>query len=497
MTKKLIVVIACAILGLGSIGQTSLAKFREVNELVVAEFNSGDFKAIYAAAGQTYKDLNSEGELTGTLNYMKNTFGQVKSSQLIEDLGDIKYFKWNCEKGAIRFELWIDGSSIIQYKLNNLVMQPDAITKRPVTDNLLKNGIDSLVNKYAAIYMSDPKAVGLSLGVYYHGRKYIYNYGEMEKGSGRPVTDQTIFTVGSITKTFTGVLLCRAVSEKKASFGDDIRKYLDGNYPNLEYQGHPITLLDLARHTSGVRKFRFNVVPASADNWSPEEWMRYFDTYTWDSLFRDLHALRVDTLPGVQYHYSLIGTTLLNIAIEKIYHGSIDQIVRDYYGHEFHMKDTKLASDAGDIPRYATGYGDKGQLMPRTPEYTPSLSSIHSTTRDMMSYLEANVLETNPVIKLSHKKTWGDMKAFAVGIPWDMETYYGKYEMIWHSGFDYGSISLCAFYPEMKMGMFLWANDDSRQSYLYDMERSIRQSLIFQDSFRKRRALKGGSKLGQ
>jgi CubicO group peptidase (beta-lactamase class C family) len=466
--------------------QPTVSKFREVNDTVVALYNRGDYKGIYSMANQVFKDLNSEGELTGDLEYKKKDFGQVVSSEIAEDLGDIKYFKWICEKGIIRFDLWLRGSSIQRYKFNYFLRQPNALTRRTPTDNPLNTQLDSIVHKYASIYMSDPKAVGLSLGVYYHGKKYTYNYGEMERGTGKRVTDQTIFTIGSITKTFTGVLLARAVTEKRVSLNDDIRKYLDGIFPNLEYQGKPITLLNLANHTSGIRRFRFNVVPSSADNWTPEEWMRYFDTYTWDSLFRDLHTVKLDTMPGTQYHYSLIGTILLNIMLEKVYHNSIDQIVRDYYGQVFHMKDTKLASDAEDMSRYAKGYGDQGQPMPRMPEFTPTLSAIHSTTRDMMNYVEANVRERDPAIRFSHRLTWGDMKTFAIGTTWDMENYYGQYKMIWHSGYDYGSISLCTSYPELNLGMYLWANDDSRQSYLYDMERSVREELLYMDSIQKK-----------
>jgi CubicO group peptidase (beta-lactamase class C family) len=484
--KRTVILVCCLLQIFILNAQQPVSKFLEVNDTVMAQYNRGDYKAVYGMANQVYKELNSLGELTGGLEYMKKNFGQVVSSALIEDLGDIKYFQWTCERGNIRLELWLDGSSILQYKFNNLVRQPNALDRRAPTDNPLKTRLDSLVDKYAAIYMSDPGAVGLSLGIYQGGRKYTYSYGEMEKATGKRVTDQTIFTVGSITKTFTGVLLCRAVVEKKVSLDDDIRKYLDGNFPNLVYQGKPITLLDLANHTSGIRRFRFNVVPAAADNWEPVQWMHYFDSYTWDSLYRDLHAVQLDTMPGTQYHYSLIGTILLNIMLEKIYRGSIDQIVRDYYGKNFHMKDTKLASDAGDMSRYATGYGDKGQLEPRMPEFTPSLSAIHSTTQDMMNYVQANVEEKDPVIRLSHKVTWGDLKSFAVGIPWDIEQYYGKYKMIWHSGYDYGSITLCTSYPDLDLGMFLWANDDTRQNYLYDMERSIRENLLYWNSVKKK-----------
>ena len=100
----------------------------------------------------------------------------------------------------------------------------------------------------------------------------------------------------------------------------------------------------------------------------------------------------------------------------------------------------------------------------------------------MLEYLKANVGETNQAIRLSRQQTWGDLKSFAVGLTWDMENYYGRGTEIWHSGFDYGSITLLTAYPSLRFGMFLWANDDSRQGNLYDMERNIKENLEYIDS---------------
>lgn len=486
--KKLIIGMACLLQAGIIAAQSPAAKFREVNDTVIAKYNKGDYKGIYVMANQTYKNLNSEGELTWNLEDKKKVFGQVLSTEMIADLGDIKFFKWICQRGNIKLELWLDGNSILQYKFNDFILQPNAPVRQPLTDNPLKTQLDSMVDKYARIYMNYPHADGLSLGIYHKGKKYTYNYGEMARGTGKPVTDQTIFTVGSITKTFTGVLLARAVVEKKLKPDDDIRKYLDGSFPNLEYQGHPITLLDLANHTSGISHFRFNAVPANFETMTPAQQLSYFDAYTLDSLYRDLHNVKLDTMPGTHYYYSLIGTTLLNIALQKVYHESIDRIVRDYYGHTFHMKDTKLATDPADMPRYAEGYNDKGELQPKMPHYTVSLSTIHSTTRDMMNYVAANVEEKDPAIRLSHQLTFGELSSFAVGYTWDMEQYYSKYKMIWHSGYDYGSISLATAYPELHLGMWIWANEDSnaRQGAQYDLEREIRYNLLYLDSLPKK-----------
>jgi hypothetical protein len=53
---------------------------------------------------------------------------------------------------------------------------------------------------------------------------------------------------------------------------------------------------------------------------------------------------------------------------------------------------------------------------------------------------------------------------------------------VWHSGFDYGSITVLTAHPALGFGMFLWANDDSRQGNLFDMERNIKENLEYLDS---------------
>lgn len=432
--------------------QPSPSTFREINDSVVARFNRGDFRAIYQAADDYYKGLNSEGELVGGLEWNKKNVGNIISSELIEDLGKVEHFKWTGEKGVMKFELWLEGPSIRRYKFNRFISQPDWPMRSIASDNRLRTAMDSVVDKYATIYMSDPKAVGLSLGLYKGGKQYSYHYGEVEKGSAKIPDDRTIFSVGSISKTFIGVLLATAGTEHKLSLQDDIRKYLPGDFPNLEFKGHPIRLIDLANHTSGINKFRFNNVPANFETMTPDEALKYFAAYTEHDLLTDLRNLTVDTVPGVRYHYSLGGINLLGMALAKVYHTTLDQLARDYYGKTFHMTDTKLISDPQDMTRYARGYDEKGQLMPRMPEFTVSLYTVKSTTKDMLNYVEANVLENNPAIRLSHQQTWGDLKSFAVGLTWDMEDYYVRGREIWHSGFDYGSISLLTAYPSLGFG---------------------------------------------
>jgi CubicO group peptidase (beta-lactamase class C family) len=459
--------------------QAPISAFRAIDDTVVARFNRDDFKAIYAMAGSSYKALNTEAELAGTLASFKKTVGPVASSELIEDLGEVEYFKWTGPHGIMKFELWLQGSTVTRFKFDSFIQQPSLSTKPILTDNPLRTPVDSAVHKYATLYMSDPKAVGLSIGIYRNGKKYSYGYGEVEKGSGRTPNQRTIYSLGSVTKTFVGTLLAKAVVEGRLDLRDDIRKYLDGEFPNLAFKGHPIRLVDLANHTWGFNRFRINKFPANYENMTPDEQRLYFDAYTRDSLLRDLHQVTLDTVPGTRYHYNIGGMLLLGMALEKVYGQPLDQLVRDYFGNVFHMRDTKLISDSADMNRYARGYNDKGDLMPQQPELTASLYTMKSTTQDMLEYLEANVQESNEAIRLSHQQTWGDIKSFGVGLTWNMSDYFGKGTWLKHSGFDYGSITLCSVYPSAQFGMILWANDDSRQGTLFDLERNIKDNLDY------------------
>ena len=120
----------------------------------------------------------------------------------------------------------------------------------------VKQDVDVVVERAARKFMSDARAVGLSVGVLKGGKTYTYNYGEVEKGKGRLPTRHTLYEIGSVTKTLTGVLLARAAVEGRVKLDDDVRKYLDGDYPNLEFDGRPVRLVHLINHTSRTSRSR-------------------------------------------------------------------------------------------------------------------------------------------------------------------------------------------------------------------------------------------------
>ena len=100
----------------------------------------------------------------------------------------------------------------------------------------------------------DSKINAVSIGIYKDGKKYTAHYGELDRGMGNRPTDQIIYEIASVSKTFKGVLVANAVLEDKIQLGDDIGKYWKEDFQNFDYDGQPVTIGHLLTHTSGMPK---------------------------------------------------------------------------------------------------------------------------------------------------------------------------------------------------------------------------------------------------
>ena len=80
----------------------------------------------------------------------------------------------------------------------------------------------------------------------------IFSFGNMSKAHNVPVNENTLFDIGSITKTFTTLLLADMVERGIVNLTDPIEKYLPASVKVPQFNGHKITLEDLATHTSGL-----------------------------------------------------------------------------------------------------------------------------------------------------------------------------------------------------------------------------------------------------
>jgi CubicO group peptidase (beta-lactamase class C family) len=349
------------------------------------------------------------------------------------------------------------------------------------TDNRLRTPLDAAVHQAATAYMQQPAAVGLSIAVYQGGQQHFYNYGEVEKGSGRLPTATTYYDMGSVAKTFVGTLLAQAVLDKKVQLTDDIRNYLPGQYPNLEFEGHPVRLVDLINHTASLPGTSHVYPKTLGDSLralplAPR--IAYYNRYSADSLLAGLHHMRPTAQPGTTYRYNNLGPLILQLLLERIYQQPYEQLLTRYVQRHFGLRDTKRVLSARELARSATGYDEqqRGQAHLNYTGYWGG-ATLTSTPADLLRYAQANLAERDPAVRLAHQPTTTLPTGYAVGLAWRLDTDVAGSRRIYHSGHSPGYNTWLALYPAQDVAVVLLVNDNISQDRLTELGQQLKQAL--------------------
>lgn len=342
---------------------------------------------------------------------------------------------------------------------NNLYSQLQ-VTQPILSDNQLQSALDAFVSTSVQNYFKDTLAVGLTIGIIQNGNSFTYNYGEIEKGTYRLPDTNTIYEIGSISKTFTGILLAQAILDKKLNLGDDIRKYLDGAYPNLQYENHSIQIVHLSNHTSRI--------PGNTDNiedQKPFDITNPFANYTAEMFDEGLHSIVIDTIPGTKQSYSNMGVALLGKIIGKRFEMSYMDAVKEYILMLNGMTDTKASLTEKEYDRFAKGYNRKGEQTSYWDcgEFVPA-GGIRSTVKDMLKYIAFNMQE-NPLMELAHRKTFGSFQD-GVALGWGINEPEKGELLFWHEGSTGGFTAMCVVIPSRNSGFIILTNSKANLSLL-------------------------------
>ncbi len=455
--------------------------YSRLNDSVVARFNRGDYKGVYALGSPAFYKVDTEDFFVGFLSALKAQTGPITSTHYLGACGDRQGFAWTGRKKNLRVE-WFTKSprSFDDYFINDLIEQPYRGPHPPLSDNALRSKTDSTVHRYASYYMLDSNAVGLSIGLIQNGKAFTYHYGEVKKGTRQLPTANSFYELGSIAKTFVATLLAQAVLHKKATLTDDIRKYLPGRYPNLAYNIHPIRLVHLVNHTSALpdspRPFPYD----SISKLSPEEEFRYFEKYSKDSLLKDLHQVELDTVPGTKYRYNSNAFHVLIAILEEIYQKPYEQLLTNYLSKQLGMHHTKSNLSAAEQKRLVQGHNHNRREVPyfNNPQRMMGGPGLATTVGDMLTYLSALLAVDNPALALTRQKTWGEKDGFSVGLSWIMDQNCRGDRYLFHSGRSRGYSSLCRFYPDRQAGIVLLVNETVNQGRLLAMEGLLMRALL-------------------
>ncbi len=192
-------------------------------------------------------------------------------------------------------------------------------SKAAVVASAAPESSDVALDRLIEESMREAGIVGLAGAILVDGKVvWTKGYGFADRGARRPFTPDTVMNVGSISKTVIGVSLMRAVADGKLRLDDDVNLHLPFRVRNPRHPDVPITLRQLATHTSGIA----DRDPVYADSYhqggdSPValgDFLRdYFDPkgklYSIDNF--------VVARPGSSREYSNIGAGLAAYVVER------------------------------------------------------------------------------------------------------------------------------------------------------------------------------------
>ena len=126
-------------------------------------------------------------------------------------------------------------------------------TSTSTTTNSSLNNVITQVKSFILNQIVNKSKAAIVIGFVDPNGTRIFSFGNMSKAHNVPVNENTLFDIGSITKTFTTLLIADMVKQGIVNLTDPIDKYLPASVKVPEFNGTKITLEDLGTHTSGLR----------------------------------------------------------------------------------------------------------------------------------------------------------------------------------------------------------------------------------------------------
>ncbi|MBZ4035023.1 serine hydrolase [Flavobacterium sp. 17A] len=314
------------------------------------------------------------------------------------------------------------------------------------------------MDKTASILMQKSKANSISIGVVKNGKTYTRHYGEIDKGKENIANNNTVFEVASITKLFTGLLAAQAVLEGKLNLDDDIRKYITGSYPNLEYNGTPITIKDLVSFRTGFDKD----LPDNSElrkNRNDSSYLAFKkidELYNRNQFFEDLKTIKLDTLPGTKFKYSNGSLNLTAHILENVYQKSYETLLKENILSKLGMTSTGL--NLGSETNIANGYNLKGVLMPRISDNLwGAAGCLKSTLGDLTKFINYELNAKNKTVQESQRNLLNSSTTWN-GYFWDYIQVDDNGKNCWKHGGAFGTQNMLVVYPERQLGLSIIVN---------------------------------------
>lgn len=348
------------------------------------------------------------------------------------------------------------------FALLAMVAAGPAGAQAPVSSTGNAAGKKAEIEKIVADFTAAKRPVGMMVGVIAGQDRQIVSFGEISRFSQSPPDARTVFEIGSVTKTFTALLFALMVERGVMHLDDPLQKWLPPGVTVPTYAGaRPITLVDLATHTSGL--------PREPDFRSYRRWRtKNLSVDRMNTLLGETELLSV---PGTKFLYSNYGFALLAQAVTRAA-GAADwmDVVRQEIDKPLGLNDTRIVVGGMPVTRVAQGYGREGNSTRYGLKTWPAFNgagALRSTLDDMMRWISFHMgMVPSPLQSLlpaveTPRFTIGEGKG-EIGLAWQIHPLRAgsQKRILAKNGSTLGFHSFVVFCKETQTGVVVLSNSN-------------------------------------
>jgi len=342
------------------------------------------------------------------------------------------------------------------------------------------------LDQYIQRQVEQEKVMGCAVAVVSNGKVvFLKAYGVRKKGEKEPVTPDTIFQLGSLSKTITASLIALLQKEGRMSLQDSVREYCPYLLPATQIQ-------HLLNHTSGYSRAGWNQKIEAGQ--------------TRDQLLQ-LLAKRTQDTPGETYDYHNVVYSLLQEVVEKRCQQSFKEALRQRLFHPLKMTRTSVGYDdfEGQQNRAWPHQENKKHRWYSSKKYSHfyhdsvcASAGINSNIKDMVTFLQLqmgaipDILTSQDLAAFHAPSTLApDAKLWLQRVvPGDIQSHYGygwriiDYQhgrLVFHGGWLKGFMNFMGFIPSHNIGIVVLNNAESNFS--------LKTALMFFDWYVKNKKL--------
>lgn len=281
-----------------------------------------------------------------------------------------------------------------------------SVTSATFAAPMSEKQLAEVVERTVTPLMNAQAIPGMAVAVIYQGQPHYFTFGKADVAANKPVTPQTLFELGSISKTFTGVLGGDAIARGEIALGDPVTQY----WPELtgkQWQG--IRMLDLATYTAGGLPLQV-----------PDE---VTDTA---SLLRFYQNWQPKWKPGTTRLYANTSIGLFGSLAVKPSGMSYEQAMTTRVFKPLKLNHTWINVPKAEEAHYAWGYRDGKAVRVSPGMLDAEAYGVKTNVKDMASWVRVNMMPDSlqdrtlrKGIALAQSRYWR-VGAMYQGLGWEM-----------------------------------------------------------------------------